>query len=252
MPAIETNAIILSTLRYGETSKIARLATREHGVVSAIAKGALRPKSRFGTALRLLSEGHAGLLLSRHSDLHTLISFDAVKVRTGIADQVERYAIATALSEMMIRFAPQDPHPASYDFLRDALDLLEVAPAEAIDVIGLRILWGMVDRLGFAPTLDRCVRDARVVDSESAVLFSTVDGGVLCASCEQGAEGPRLLGRDRRDLIELIEGGELPVLDAKHTLAHRRLLDRYVRHHLSESAQLPALTFWSTRAGAAS
>ncbi|HEX5632270.1 MAG TPA: recombination protein O N-terminal domain-containing protein, partial [Gemmatimonadales bacterium] len=62
MPQVTTPAIVLGAIRYGETSKIVRLATREHGVQSAIAKGALRPKSRFGAALQLLREGSAQYL----------------------------------------------------------------------------------------------------------------------------------------------------------------------------------------------
>ena len=54
MPQLDSPAIVLSTLRYSETSKIVRLATREHGVQSAIAKGALRPRSRYGAALQFL------------------------------------------------------------------------------------------------------------------------------------------------------------------------------------------------------
>ena len=55
MSLVSTPAIVLSALRYSESSKIVRLATRELGVQSAIAKGALRPRSRFGAALQLLS-----------------------------------------------------------------------------------------------------------------------------------------------------------------------------------------------------
>ena len=55
MPLVSTPAIVLATLRYGETSKIVRLATREQGIQSAIAKGAMRPRSRYGAALQALS-----------------------------------------------------------------------------------------------------------------------------------------------------------------------------------------------------
>ena len=53
MPVVTTPAIVLSALRYSETSKIVRLATRDHGVQSAIAKGALRPGA--GSARRCSS-----------------------------------------------------------------------------------------------------------------------------------------------------------------------------------------------------
>src|SRR5215217_8103520 len=104
MPQIDSPAIVLSTLRYSETSKIVRLATREHGVQSAIAKGALRPKSRFGAALQLLSEGQAQLLMKEHRDLHVLTAFDLRRLYLGLTADLERYASACALAEVMLRF----------------------------------------------------------------------------------------------------------------------------------------------------
>ena len=42
-----------------------------------------------------------------------------------------------------------------------------------------------------------------------------------------------------------------PLLDPRHAAAHRRLLSRYLRHHVGEGAPLPALEFWGTHAWAA-
>src|SRR5919206_4952851 len=156
MPLVTTPAIVLSALRYGETSKIVRLATREHGVQSAIAKGALRPKSRFGAALQLLSEGQAQYLAKEHRELHVLTAFDLQQLHVALAADLARYATAAALAEVMLRFAPPDPHPESYDLFRDALHALEEAPAGRQDALGFRVLWHLVSVLGFAPSLDAC------------------------------------------------------------------------------------------------
>ena len=40
MPLIATPAIVLKVTPYSETSKIVRLLTRDHGLVSALARGA--------------------------------------------------------------------------------------------------------------------------------------------------------------------------------------------------------------------
>src|ERR687890_1700196 len=108
MALVTTSAIVLSTVRYSETSKIVRLATRDLGVQSAIAKGALRPRSRFGAALQLLSEGQAQLLVKEHRELHILAAFDLSRLHAGLAADLERYATASALAEVMLRFAPAD------------------------------------------------------------------------------------------------------------------------------------------------
>jgi hypothetical protein len=64
--------------------------------------------------------------------------------------------------------------------------------------------------------------------------------------------GSRLLPADRADLGALLEpAAELPLLDAPHLAAHRRLFDRWVRQQLGDGGVLPALAFWLDRRWAA-
>ncbi len=248
MPLVTTPAIVLSALRYSETSKIVRLATREHGVQSALAKGALRPKSRFGAALQLLSEGQAQYLVKEHRELHVLTAFDLSRLHTGLAADLERYAIASALAEVMIRFAPPDQHPESYDVLSESLTALEGVPAGAVEALGYRVLWRLVSALGFAPSVLACVRDGSVLPVEGSLPFNTSEGGALCGTCAAQIGATQLPPDARSDLLALLDpDAALPVLDARHGSAHRRLLARYVRYHLAEGALLPAMDFWSRR-----
>ncbi|HEU4698003.1 MAG TPA: DNA repair protein RecO [Gemmatimonadales bacterium] len=248
MSLVMTPAIVLSALRYSETSKIVRLATRELGVQSAIAKGALRPKSRFGASLQVLSDGQAHLLVKEHRELHTLAAFDLTHLRVGLTAQLDRYAAASALAEVMLRFAPPAPNPESFDVFRHALALLEVAPPAAVEVLGLRMLWRLVSVLGFAPSLDACVRDGTPVALAGALAFSTREGGALCERCAADHGATRLPDDARADLRALLAAdAELPALDERHAQAHQRLLSRYIRFHLGEGAELPALDFWVRR-----
>jgi len=245
---VVTPAIVLGTMRYGETSRIARLATRDLGIQSVIAKGALRPRSRFGAALHLLSEGMAHVIPSKRSDLHTLAAFDLHKVRVDLAARIDRFATASLLAELMLKFAPAASHPPSFDLLRDALDTLEVTPEVAVDTLALRMTWHLISVLGFEPALDRCARDGAPLPAEQPLVFSTSDGGLLCIGCAIGQAGPRLGPADRTALGEFVTPGrDLPSLDAPHLAAHRRLLARYIRHHLGDGAALPALDFWERR-----
>ncbi|HSE28097.1 MAG TPA: DNA repair protein RecO [Gemmatimonadales bacterium] len=245
MPAVTTSAILLSTLRYGETSKIVRLATREHGVVSAIAKGALRPRSRFGAALQPLSSGTAHLVMHEHRDLHLLTGFDLARLRVGLAGDVARFAAASALAEVMQRFGHPEPHPESADLLEGGLTLLEDAPLEALEPLALRLLWRLVAVLGFAPTLEHCARDGAPVAPVGPLPFSAQDGGALCAACAAGHAATRLPEEARQGLADLLDPqAPLPEFDRPHAAAHRRLLARYVQYHLAEGAELPALRFW--------
>ena len=248
MPLVSTPAIVLSALRYSESSKIVRLATRDYGVQSAIAKGALRPKSRFGGALQVLSEGQAQLLMKEGRELNILTAFDLKQLHVGLATDLERYAVACTLAEVMLRFAPPDPHPETFEVLQQALMQLETTPSSNIEPLGFRLLWGLISVLGFAPSLEACVIDGTLLPSGGPLPFSTRDGGALCPSCALQRGATQLPAQDRADLIALLDpGATLPRLDPRHQAAHRRLLARYIRYHLGEGSNLPALEFWTER-----
>src|SRR2546428_225242 len=124
MALVTTPAVVLRTYPYSETSKIVRLATRDLGVQSAIAKGVLRPKSRFAAAPGLPSEGVAQRYHPEPRGVPTLAAFDLVVPRREPAPEVRRFAAATA------RAAPRG-HPPAPNAPRAPLRPRAPAPAAA-------------------------------------------------------------------------------------------------------------------------
>lgn len=257
MSLVSTPAIVLRTYRYSETSKIVRLATRDYGVQSAIAKGVLRPRSPFGAALETLSEGVAQLYHKEARELQTLAAFDVIQLRRGLADDLGRFAGAAALAEVMLKMAPPAPLPAAYETFTLGLDALVRAEAGQADAAAVRWLWLLVGVLGFAPQLDACVRDGKSVSG--TVAFSVAEGGVLCATCAGLQPPTKLPPQAYRDLLALNDQtAPLPLLDLSHAAAHRRLIARFLRHHLDEARhngsepQSSAIDIWERRAWAPS
>src|SRR5258708_27001021 len=144
MSLVTTPALVLQTYRYSETSKVVRLATRDLGVHSAIAKGALRPKSRFGAGLELLSEGMAQLYFRETRELHTLGAFDLVNLRRDLAGDLRPFAGPPALAEVMLKMAPPAPLPVAYGTLTAAFFFNDAAPPDRVDASGVRALWRLV------------------------------------------------------------------------------------------------------------
>jgi DNA repair protein RecO (recombination protein O) len=256
MALVATPAVILRGYRYSETSKVVRLATRELGVQSAIAKGALRPRSPFGAGLELLSEGVAQLYHRDSRELQTLAGFEVTTLRRELATDLGRFAGGTTLAEVMLKMAPPAALPSAYDILVAGLVALATAPLDAVDATAVRALWRLLGVLGFEPSLVACARDGASIEAGDGpfVIFSAAEGGALCARCAAAgaSEGAsRLPPPAFRALLALNDPAAiLPVLDAAHAAAHRRLVARFTRHHLDEggSPALPALEFWERRA----
>ncbi|OYV64365.1 MAG: hypothetical protein B7Z72_13325, partial [Gemmatimonadetes bacterium 21-71-4] len=83
MPLLVSDAIVLHAFDYLESSRILRLATREGGVRSALARGARRSQRRFGSVLDLFAQGSAQLSTRPGRDLDTLAGFDVVASRVA-------------------------------------------------------------------------------------------------------------------------------------------------------------------------
>lgn len=244
MPLVTTPAIVLHTYPYGESSKIVRMATPDHGVVSAMAKGAHRARSRFGARLQPLSEGAASVYVKANRDLQTLAEFDVVRQRAELAGDLNRYAAAMALCEVVMRCSPHEPHPKVYEVLRSSLDWLVEADAPDVSAVGLAAMWCIVVGLGFSPAADRCAVDG-VVLPDGGGEFSVLEGGFLCPSCAGSRQTSSLVASDRSALTDFLDG-RIPTtpLDPRHAAAHRRLVSRFVRRHVAEDHELRAVAFW--------
>ena len=246
MPLITTPAVILHAFRYGESSKIVRMMTRDHGVQSAIAKGALRPKSKFGARLQVLSEGTAHMYMKQNRELHTLAEFEVTEQHMELAGDVKRFAGAAAMAELVMRCAPAERHPEIFELVLTGLDHLTSAPVDQLDIVTLSLLWATVGALGFTPIVDVCARDGRALP-RGTVTFSVSDGGFLCVACARGTTRGKLQVDDRRALEALIAGvnGAVEPEGARRTRLLRRILVKFVERHVAEGRELRALAFWA-------
>jgi DNA repair protein RecO len=246
MPAVTTDAVVLHVMPYRETSAILRLLTRDLGVVSALARGARRARSRTGNRLDLFTSGAATLFIKPHRDLHPLIAFEADATHGRLGGDVPRFAAASALAELALKCAPPDPQPHAFDAVAAGLSAIENAPAELVETVALVAVWGLVVSFGFSPALDRCVACGAPVDG--GVAFSPAQGGALCPAHRRGEHTSSLKESDTAALAALVSGRLPDALDARHAAAHRRLLVGFIRHHLAEHRAMPALAFWDAAA----
>ncbi len=245
MSIIVTDAIVLHAFEYRETSRILRLATREAGVRSVIARGARRPNNRFGAAVDLFAEGAAQIVVRGSGDLHTLAAFDVTRARSALAGRWDRFAAANALNEIMLRFARDDSQPTLYDAYARALDEIERAD-DGVAETGLAGAWSLVSDLGFAPSLDSCASCGSALDPEATVKFSHRAGGALCEVCAPQHPGSRTIPPDARAALRSWTEGvaRYPLPAPQAVRAHLRLLREFLHEHLADERPLRAFAVW--------
>lgn len=251
MTLVATDAVVLHVFPYLESSRIFRLATRELGVVSVLARGARKSQRRFGTALDLFAGGEAQFQTRPGRDLHTLVGYDVTRARLALGTDLARFAAAAAVAELVLHLASPDEHqPTWYDALIGALDGIAAAPPDAARAAGLAGAWALVAALGVAPSVDDCVRCHEPIPPDRAVRFTHAAGGALCEVCGRFAgPGTRTLPAEARATLRAWLSGDSEAagaLDEATARAHQRLLREFLREHLTDGRPLRAFEAWES------
>jgi DNA repair protein RecO (recombination protein O) len=245
MALLVTDAVVLHVFDYLESSRILKLATREAGVQSVIARGARRSRSRYGSALDLFVSGVAQLHLREGRELQTLAAFDVTSSRAGIALALERSTAASALAELVIRFARDDAHASLFAALERALDEVTAAPGATACDAALAGAWHLLAQLGFSPAVDLCANCHAALPADVPASFSHPAGGALCARCAPFTRGSRTLPASARDAVrDWIAGRDVALPGEGERRAHQRLLREFVQEHLAEGRPLVAYDAW--------
>jgi DNA repair protein RecO (recombination protein O) len=242
---IVTDAIVLHAFDYLESSRILRMVTREAGVRSVLARGARRSSKRFGAALDLYAQGTADLQTKPGRELDTLSAFDVVRVRHQLAADLARFAGASMIAELTLRFARDVADPGLFDAVESALDTLSTASSTRARDAALGGAWRILLELGVAPSIDDCAECHAPIAPDQAAMFSHRAGGTLCERCSRLARAGRMLPANARGALrDWLSGEPHEVTDANEVRAHQRLLREFLREHLADDRPLAAFDVW--------
>lgn len=242
-PAESDLALVLRRTRYGESSLVVRLLTREHGGLSVMAKGAYRPTSGYFAVLDLFDTLALSWRVQPRADLALLTAGSVVERRRALTADLRRYRAGLSMLELA-HHAAHDGHrdTALFDLLSSGLGLLQagVDPALARVAFELRLLAA----LGLAPALARCASCGEAAPSSpraAEVAFSASAGGRLCPPCagEVRALGRRVEGvplpwlRIAQSVLETPLAGLARIrLDAGTLAALGGFVERFLEYHL--------------------
>lgn len=183
MALYKSKGIVLRSIRYGEADRILDLYTQDVGLVSAIAKGIRRTKSRFGARLEPLS--CVDFVAYHGRTLDTVTQAEVLRSFHGVRENLDRLDAAAGMVGFVRALSGGDEADRRvFNLLYHGLDALEnrdfgYRAVEAAFGLKLAIL------AGYAPQLDTCLGCATNLDEAAEPLFFAPDlGGLLCPECK--------------------------------------------------------------------
>lgn len=197
MRTYSASAIVLKRIDLGEKDRILTLFSREHGKLSAVAKGCRRPGSKLGGTSEPFT--YAKMFLSTGRDLDVLTQAEIKESFPHVKNAMASVAHGIYLLELVNSFIDQrQPNPDLFDTLLSAMYVLESGTDPEVTARYFEVQ--LMSILGYEPHFEACLRCGRPLMGQSAlrqaqhapsaqhapremVSFSPALGGIICAEC---------------------------------------------------------------------
>jgi len=246
VPELQSEAIVLRVVDFGESDRILHLLTPCSGRVTAMAKGAKRSRRRFSGTLDLFHHLSFQAFQPGTSSMLRLEQASLLNAFMPLRTDVSRFAFGCHFLELTDRLvhegmAAHDARP----LFNYALSVLRLVENQTIDLRWTILLQlHSLKAFGLSPLFRRCVRcggeqnlPGGPTPVEGKISFHVGEGGVVCRSCRRGQEGFLLVHAGT--LRSLEQGLALP-LEQLHRLRltgrvlaeAKEILERFQHFHL--------------------
>jgi DNA repair protein RecO (recombination protein O) len=180
-----TEAIVLRHRRLGDADRIVTLLTPTRGKIDAVARGALRPRSKLAGHLEPLSR--VDVLLAHGRSLDIITQAQMLEGYAGVRADLDRLSMALYLLEITDRLTIDrgagdehlDAQPL-YDLLHATL--IRIDRGDGLHLAARTFEIELLDIAGFRPEWRHCVACDRPVSADRA-NWSASAGGVVCPEC---------------------------------------------------------------------
>lgn len=179
----QTEGIVLKRSKFGEADRLLIIYT-PGGKIRAVAKGAVRPGSKFGGHIELLTQSLFLLARGRNFDIVTQVQ--TINSFMPLKENLRLMSNGLYLCELIDAFTEDDVEEESiYNLL--ITTLTELTRGRHIDNILRYFELRLLEYSGYKPQLAKCAACGIALLPQTN-CFSSAQGGVLCVNC--GFEEP--------------------------------------------------------------
>jgi DNA repair protein RecO (recombination protein O) len=248
MAATKTDAFVLRTQDYRDTSLLCDFYTRDYGKIKGIVKGVRDGRSRYGSTLEPFSLNEILFYRrKRGGDLHQVTQIELISLFGEARQDLERLGYASYFTELLRELTEvEDSHPAIFDLMADSLRFLEsgASPRRAARIFEIKFF----ELLGLMPEIRVCAVCQQ--KDPSPAYFNAALGGIHCGQCQErsarGGGASYLVSRGTLLFLEHVRRSAIPDLynvkvSQEVGMELEKILRRFVDFHLSN--KLKSLVF---------
>ncbi|GHV98235.1 DNA repair protein RecO [Lactobacillus nasalidis] len=173
---LDVHGLLFKRQKYKEADLLAKLWTKELGIVTVIIKGGMRPKSRLAAAVLPFTEGTFGVL-TRRQGISQLRTYKKLRQHDELFTDLDKSAYLSYLFDLADHaFSEYQNLGSYYQLLMGAFD--RIVAGQDPEIIAQIVQLQLLAAFGVAPQLAACV----ICGKEQGIFdYSLSLGGVVCS-----------------------------------------------------------------------
>jgi len=205
---VETEGIVTKEVKYGDTSRIITLITKDYGKISAIANNVRTGKSKLLSGLSLfvysdfvLYEGKG-----KSSSLYRINEINVREPFKSIKESIDKMAYASYFADVVNKIVKEN-NP-DQEMLRLLLNVLYFIDKDAADFELLKPVFEIktAEICGYSPDFSEC---GKCGSKENIIYLDPIGGSGLCENCGRLIKKPFLMNNTIRELWKYIQNAGL-------------------------------------------
>lgn len=175
---ISKDGLVIWSVKTGEADKVLTILT-EDGLITAYARGSLKPTGRLTSASSILS--FSNFELASGKNMYTVVSAESIKKFLHIYSDAVSFALVTYFCEVLKYTVPSDDEAKIYyKLMLNSLYLLNERNKPLWQIKGVFELTVMT-LFGYMPNIMGCSKCG--VYQTDTVVWNNSDGSWLCSDC---------------------------------------------------------------------
>lgn len=243
----KSEAIVLKTIKMGESSQILTVYSKEFGKLKLIAKASRSPKSRIAALTEKFCVVQIVFYKKENKELYFLSSLDGIMFFPGLAQDLTRLAYASACVELLDNLVfSEEPAYSIYTLLKKCLQDIENFPAESLPWFYFAYALKLTGLLGYSPNLGACV-SCNAIREQKTYFFSLEKGGIVCSACLEKEKlylkiSSEALGIMRKMQTDSFDNLKILKVDGSRLKEIGAVMNSFLEYH-SGSKKLKSLEF---------
>lgn len=240
---VSSEAIVLKSFKYSDSSKIVTFFTKEEGLITAIAKGVRKKNSKYGSIIEPINRIFISYYKYPNKSLYLLSNADLNDSFKNIKSNYDKLTIALSLAELILKVQDYNEKNTNlYDLILQTLNLMDDINSNSLSLI-IAFQLNLIKILGFDFEIDKPKQNNIEKTTKYIVDF---EGFFIRNDYQNENHNKYAINSNILDILHYFKKNTLDhyvdyELSRKDALITIDLLTKYISFHLDKMIHLKAL-----------